>query len=379
MRSLAFPAPKDECSLDCGRTGEHSGPGSSERFHLTRQLPESERALAREALWSIAARAHDIDPFQLPPALRPLRFEEGLEIVTAMNDAEAPARRRTALWAMLSGPAASPTRAAGGDGDGRPSALRAMGLPIDLPAYLNILLSTTVLLRDLLTKIAMEWAARAPCGWPVGIEPARSIHRSITKQTEIHSLYGSTHTIEELRELLDPRSWARCGDLFRDTHRVTGDAGRPYARMDPDPDPLGESWRGYLYESTATGTTANDVILGTAYTVTRSVDRKTGASSPSKIEAAFHLVDAVSTSLGAFELTGLLQEDVGLLVAEPTSDPRFRSQLVCQKTIQVGRVSAWSGGAGWDFGEIFNYLAPAILTLWTIHLQSIVPCCQDSH
>jgi hypothetical protein len=81
--------------------------------------------------------------------------------------------------------------------------------------------------------------------------------------------------------------------------------------------------------------------------------------------------DSIATKYGPFDLPGLIQQNSGTLVATP--DGYGASRLHVRKRLQYGRLSQWSGQS-WDFGELFNYLAPAVLTVWVNHLQSVVPC-----
>lgn len=345
---------------------------------MAEPLSQTEQALARGALWSVATSSNRIDVAQLPAALRPCRVEEAVEVINDLDDPGASARRRATVW-MAAGGAID----AGGQ---RRTGVRTMALDsaILIPSFIQILapiLGMTAALRDLVEKVFSEHDGL--CSIPEGLAAAPAKYNGITKQTEIRAYYLTTRPLEDLRVLLDPRNWSRCGDLFRETRRVAGPVRRPYQPLTPDPDELGDPWRGYLFESTDMGTAANDVVLAVHHRPIHRKDSTMRTPVLAAVETDFHLVDSLETSLGPYSFTGLLQEDSGSLRAERLPQghrvsPKFKTRIRCIKTVRTGRVSAWSGAAGWDFGELLNYLSPAVLTLWTTHLQTIVPCCARS-
>lgn len=343
------------------------------------QLSNGERVVARNALWSVATRANQLESNALPAILRPMNPHEALEAITSFEDREAANRRRATIWTAI-GAAPVPALLADvnleADGPLRnPLVLD----PAALTAALAALLGASSAVNQLVQKVAGESLSEgAICSYRVLGDPAQSVYRGTDRDTTTRSQYVTRFDLDELRTLLDPRRWANCGELFLDTYRTRTTSRRePYAPLCPDPDDHGHSWSGYLYESTDTGVAGNRIVLRIEYTVHDAPNPAAGAPRTQEIIVKFQLADSIATSLGPFEMTGLLQQDAGILRAQPLADGGlFKSRIYCEKTIKCGRLSTWSGGSGWDFGEIFNYLLPAILTLWTVHVQSIVPCCR---
>jgi hypothetical protein len=42
-------------------------------------------------------------------------------------------------------------------------------------------------------------------------------------------------------------------------------------------------------------------------------------------------------------------------------------------------MTQWNVGGAFDYGEILNYTAPTLLSLWVGDLEQIVPCCKQRH
>jgi hypothetical protein len=201
---------------------------------------------------------------------------------------------------------------------------------------------------------------RELCSTPTA-EPALATFSGRTHVTEITSHYSVHRPLSELAATLDPRVWDQGGDVFVDTHRVQDLGGRRYPHLAHDPDAIGASWEGLLYERAEAGPTGVEQILNVKYEVVPQ----------QRITATYSVYDSIATRYGPFDLPGLIQQNSGVFEATPDGPNRARLRVV--KRLQYGRLSQWSGQS-WDFGELFNYLAPAVLTLWVNHLQSVVPC-----
>jgi hypothetical protein len=336
-------------------------------------LSAGDRTVARDALWSAAVRATGLSHSSLPAHMRPRPVGDAMEVLSAFDDDWAKHRNFSVLCMALQH-ASQPAEALA---DGPPGECRPLPLTRDVvhPAFargFGTAGGAATLCEQIQCEIE-DQGTPEPCSIPSGVpEPAVAVFSGGKKETAIVSRYVANRSIGELADLLDPREWSKSGDLFHETYRVR-DAGRRDYQPWFGPETVGESWSGLLYEHAAAGIYDMEQVLWIDFRVHRRgpLDRRERRS-VAKIEAAYSLFDSLATNVGLFRLPGLIQQNSGLFSAKPRSDKR--TDIEVTKRVHYGRISGWSGAGIWDYGEIFNYLAPAVLTLWTHHLQAVVPC-----
>lgn len=327
------------------------------------------------ALWSVACRMSGVPADMLPFEHRPIPLGEAIARLASAADGTAHLRRVTAanmssararalgfvprdphrtVLEKLAGAVADPAPVAFSEPfaktfDHAPSFLRSVNVDRGTVGRF---------VRAVANDHGGLAAQRELCSTPYD-KPAVTTFDGRARVTTIVSQYRAHRSLDELRWTMDPRCWDEAGDVFAATYRVEDRGGKRYPRMDADPDPVGSSWKGLLYEHAVAGPTGVEQILGVDYQVGRD-----------RIVARYWLYDSISTTFGPFELPGLIQQNSGSFEATPDGSG---ARLVVRKNLQYGRLSQWSGQR-WDFGEMFNYCAPAVLTLWVNHLQSVVPC-----
>ncbi len=180
--------------------------------------------------------------------------------------------------------------------------------------------------------------------------------------------------------LLDPRCWDRCSDLFDSVCQVDEFTYQPLP-MSP---PLGQPWKGYLYECAGVGPQTVENVLRVDFKVGRACGRDRGhrpaacvngtCSHIESVDVDYELYDSISYELGGIVLPGLMRQNHGYLRARPNGDT---TEITCKKEIRFARWTDWSTGSGaFDYGQMLNYLAPAYLSLWIYDITQIVPCCK---
>ena len=186
-------------------------------------------------------------------------------------------------------------------------------------------------------------------------------------------------TPKEMRfTMLDPRRWDECSELFKRTCRVASPPGsdRKYLRSRPD---LRAVLERYHLRARRHGRSQKP---RTCYRCA-STSRPTINLRPSPFRLPPWLT-STSDSIGAFPTVRCMgrtgPDSTGhwrlLAWGYPAKDRWDAPQtaVFTMKTIRYGRASSWSGNLLTDYGDLFNYLAPALLTLWVAHVQLIVPC-----
>lgn len=334
-----------------------------------------DRSRGEHALWSVACRMSGVPADLLPFEHRPLPLGEAIERLASAVDTGAHRRRLTAANMSTARARAVDFRSrdpyttvlaklAGAVPDPQPAVFsdRFADTLGRAPSFLRSVNVGRATVGRFVRAVAHDHGGltgqRELCSTPYE-KPAVTTFDGRARVTTIVSQYRAHRSLDELRFTMDPRCWDEGGDVFAATYRVEDRGGKRYPPMERDPDPVGSSWKGLLFEHAVAGPTGVEQILGIDYEV--GTDR---------IVARYWLYDSISTSFGPFDLPGLIQQNSGTFEATPDGDG---ARLVVRKTLQYGRLSQWSGQR-WDFGETFNYCAPAVLTLWVNHLQSVVPC-----
>jgi len=389
-----------------------------------------ERAAIKRTLWSLQLYASGYKAAQLPADMRPISIDEAAEIARGWKDEHA-VQRRTRLLRRFRpdlfkrGPeerqpcdendaAACERRNAGWHKEcearfqrpSRASRVRPVGCIQEMVS---------------LDAADKDFPRCVPTADDPNYDPVRGRSR----------LY-STLTVRrpmglDLAQLLDPRGWDECSDLFEDTFEVEPDGNGGYRQKPTPAEAYGRSWQGLLYEFADVGPQAVENILWVRFAATRLCEKKIpyyldperknksqfrepvvdenyrdfcwrekrygrecaarrSASEASRsggagdcdcpldaVEIQYELHDSLSYRVGPMTLPGMMRQNSGYLRAWSRQDGY--TDIECVKNIRFGRLSRWSLSGAFDFGEMLNYTAAAFLSLWIGEIEQIVPCC----
>jgi hypothetical protein len=250
-----------------------------------------------------------------------------------------------------------------------------------------------------------DWQVCLPTTNDPSFQPARG-------STRLFSRLDVDRPLDvELTRLLDPRGWDECSDLFEDTFEVAEHDG-DYDEVETPPESYGKNWEGLLYEFADAGPQAVENILHVRFTVTRSCNPLPEGMQAGRwrtelrgdvprgvpfdpeerrlpeacwhqmcehpidsAEVLYQLYDCLAYRIGSVVLPGTMRLNNGFFRAHSLDNGRTR--IACLKRIRFGRVTQWSAGRAFDYGELLNYLAPTLLSLWVGDLEQIVPCCKQ--
>jgi len=166
-------------------------------------------------------------------------------------------------------------------------------------------------------------------------------------------------TFERLARFMDPRSW-RTSPFWLAADKVIRVDGR-FVR-DPDPPPLGASWKGYLYEYVSWA--FNESVIS-AFQCYLEIDFAALAEEQ-RIDLRFSLFSAAGSMLLARIAEGGVDVDSGCSTAVPLPGDGDRYLIQTEKRIRyddlLTRSTPNQGPPG--AGQELNYMAPAIVALW---------------
>ena len=394
----------------------------------------------KRALWSLQLHASGYQPARLPSDLRPMPIDQAVDIACAAKDEHAAQRRLRILHRFR------PDLFRPGKDEGKPAP----------PACDDA--TEGERRRSWHAECARRFRTRPPSGTArrrsfdgpigrVGVKVTADLNDddrvAICVPTAddpnydpvrgTSSLYSTLRTRRkmafDLAQLLDPRGWDNCSDLFEDSFEVVPDGHGGYREKPTPPEAYGRSWQGLLYEFADVGPQAVQNILWVRFAVTRVCDeeipyylcpppegtgrpmRGSGAragadykdyawrrdrypnrdarnrAGPSHagvecdcevdaVEIQYELHDSLSYRVGPLTLPGMMRRNSGYLRAWSCEDGY--TDIQCKKDIHFGRLTRWNAAGAFDFGEILNYTAAAFLSLWIGNVEQIVPCCQQA-
>jgi hypothetical protein len=195
----------------------------------------------------------------------------------------------------------------------------------------------------------------------VAVLPASSIttQNSTTLQTQVTvTALVTAESFDSLRIAMDPQCWHYCSDAFIDTGYVAGshDLTRVKATVGSY---VSES---RLLEEDVTIAWASDSTRVASFHNILNVQISADEHRQS-IDIVFDLNRAISSRILWDERAGGILVDAGYIKARLLRDGVWR--ITTRKTIRFSDRTPYSGGAGLnDFGQILNYLAPAMLSWW---------------
>jgi hypothetical protein len=389
------------------------------------------RVATKEALWSLQLYASGYKGAQLPADMRPISIDEATETIGGLSDEHAMQRRTRVLrrfrpqlfktggdeWQPCADEAARETRNARWRTECH-ERFRVPNRPVPRPPIRRMEQWSSV---DVANPDFARCVATAD---DPDYDPVRG-------RSRLYSTLTARRCMDlDLAQLLDPRGWDECSDLFEDTFEVEPDGAGGYREKPTPPKAFGRSWQGLLYEFADVGPQAVENILWVRFAVTRLCDGvlpyyldperrnpsqwdranrrqrddrdyrdfswrgprydeyreraiASGSSCPEgggdcgcpldAVEIQYELHDSLSYRVGPLTLPGMMRQNSGYLRAWSRSDGY--TDIECVKNIRFGRLSRWSISGAFDFGEMLNYTAAAFLSLWIGEIEQIVPCC----
>lgn len=406
----------------------------SPRISAQRSLRPStpERAAIKQALWSLQLYASGYQAAQLPADVRPISIDEATEIVSRGSDEHAMQRRTRVLRRFrpqLFGTGTEEWQPCDDDAkrERRNAQWRSECAARFTSSNRRSLAQPIERFERVVAAEATDQAF-APCVATADdpdYDPVRGrsrLYSTLTARREMGL---------DLAQLLDPRGWDECSDLFEETYEVEPDGNGGYREKPTPPEAYGRSWQGLLYEFADVGPQAVENILWVRFAVTRVCDpimpyyldperrnksrwdrenrrlrdevdyrdftwRKDryGKGCPARqdgsgarrsegagdchcpvdaVEIQYELHDSLSYRVGPLTLPGMMRQNSGYLRAWSRRDDY--TDIECVKNIRFGRLSRWSISGAFDFGEMLNYTAAAFLSLWIGEIEQIVPCC----
>ena len=353
-----------------------------------------ERKVVKEALWSFHFHSLRFVPHLVPREFHPIPLSRAMEVALQWQDEHAVPRRARA-FRRLDRPF-TPTgekhrfrslkqRLRGADHDVLSSELsRRFGVDRHVA-------------RGLTERVHQESDDEQRC-FATANDPSYNPKRGSTRL--FSRLIVHRPLDHELACLLDPRGWDNCSDLLDETYQVIERDGS-YVEVDTPPEEYGTNWEGLLYESADAGPQGFENILKLRFRVSRTCDpmeewqhraswheeqrRGTVRSSACEakkcdhpiesVEVVFKLFDSLSYHAGPLTLPGVMRQNNGFVRAWSTGEGK--TKMSCLKRIQFGRVTQWSVAGPFDYGEILNYTAPTLLSLWVGDIEQMVPCCKQ--
>jgi len=293
--------------------------------------------------------------------------EEALEIVRTAEDEHAVRRAWAVLGLAIKGaPESPPLFNAALLGPG-PAGVQRINIDMWLHYYAQIFPTqfgvSEAASRSYAAHLRKLWSEdQVPCA----MATSESGFNAKDNYTSLWSKVVALRPLGDILKHLDPRAWAGCGTLFKETCQVAIPAPDDPVCLDTPQGQLGKPWCGLLYEHAAAGPQDVHNLLSVEY---RWVPRLCG------VRIGYRLWRAIRQTLGGWESPGLMRINSGLLFAFPYRGRPEWTHIWVYKRVHYGRLMSWSSGSSLDYGEFCNYLAPAFLTQWINDLQMVVPCC----
>lgn len=335
--------------------------------------PKSEsKSLVQDALWALAFAGTRRDARALPPPLRSMTPDEALAILRPVD----PGGIKYG-WAALhmmfiaAGLLWRHHRELKVLNDIRIVPSQVVDF---LPIFAWVFQASELVAKQFLSALrASALAGLPPCGGQSGT----GTYNSTLNATSLESRIIVYRPLGQVARFLDPRAWDECSELFLRTCRVS-DAPECEPRcLSPTADyPPGADWDGIIYEHAGAGPQEVENLLSVDFDISKNT------KGVRKVEVEYSLYRSISHRLGGWESAGLFRRNAGKLTAKPIKydipeGPANAdcTELVVTKDVEFGRLSSWRGSALVDYGDLCDYLAPALLTLWVTNLALIVPCC----
>jgi hypothetical protein len=200
---------------------------------------------------------------------------------------------------------------------------------------------------------------------PANVFPAASITVQDTDSLTTHvtvTALVSDQSFENLRVAMDPQCWSDGSAAFRMTRYVKG----PFdlAALDPPP-PLGDPGPPprMLEEDVVLLWGREDEEGGSCRNVLR-MNRLDFDAAGARIDVEFDLCRSVSSRFLWDVRAGGLLADSGYSLARDVCDVPGLWRLTSHKTVLWSDRLPYASGAGHEFGEALNYLAPALTCWW---------------
>jgi hypothetical protein len=300
----------------------------------------------KQALWSVYFKRRDLRRAVLPPPIRPLAAEDGLDLLRSHRDRYGGARRRRAILE------------AGGGNLHRFDETRA-GIAArvrDLAGTLGI--DETVLDRvpdagpDALGKIAPGTdACVAVKTEEIGVD-----YDPVGKDSTLKVVTCVNRPFGEMQPLVDPQNWKRCSDFFEKSDAIDPRTMEPVAVPAP-----GKRWQ--LHEVFSMPVATFENILNVRFIVEKH-----------RLLVEYDLYDSLSFLWFGASLPGVLERDSGTIEVVPLDTDVTR--MTTTKTIRFRDLTPdYPVEGGVDQGQWLNYCAPAMLGLWIDEASQGRLCC----
>ena len=239
-------------------------------------------------------------------------------------------------------------------------------------------LSVTTFIEEFADSVAFAQCFPTGDGEVVTVFPTSSITvqdaESLVTRVTVTSLVR-TNNFHCLRIGMDPQCWTSCSSAFS----TAGYLADPFkvGPPKPAPEPGYYGWTGRgpkLLEEEVTIRLGDDASRIASFHNILNVAFDPNADEK-KIDLDFSLHRCIKSRILWDERPGGILVDEGYARARPLGPDLWR--LTVRKTLGFSDRTPYVGGPGWnDFGQLLNYLAPAMLSWW-IESEMYSATCED--
>ena len=307
---------------------------------------EREKERMKHALWSVYFKRRDLRRAMLPPAIRPLAAEQGLDLLRTHRDQHGGARRRRAILEAGGGNLHKFDETRAGIAGRVRDLADTLGIPgdvlDDVPKATPAALATIAPGSDACVAVKTK---------EIGVE-----YHPVAKDSTLTVVTCVNRPFGEMQPLVDPQNWKRCSDFFEKSDPIDPHTMEPVAAPAP-----GVRWQ--LHEVFSMPVATFENILNITFHV-----------SSDRILVEYDLYDSLSFLWFGVSLPGALERDSGTIEVVPLDTDV--TQMTTKKTIRFRDLTPdYPVEGGVDQGQWLNYCAPAMLGLWIDEASQGRLCC----
>jgi hypothetical protein len=305
----------------------------------------------REAMWSVHFFATDRRPSALPRALRPMPVADALDVLRNPADEHDLSRRRRALPRLLEARRHAPELHEPATAERLASLAEALGVD-------RRIVDTAHADERVRAHLARRTSAPAGC-LPFTVERIRITYDAPTRATTARSTIRVRRPLAQLARILDPQCWKNCSDFFTESFRCS------MKTYQPEPKPIGQSWRGALFERFEVPLASFDNVLIIDFSV-----------KPKAIHVTYGLYDSLRFTFVGAESPGALEIDRGYVTARSVAGDPGWTEIEMEKVVCFKNLTPTPASGPVDDGEWLNYSAPAMLSAWIDEAHQTSLCCE---